>query len=59
MYGVPEKLIDSVCDMYQDTRAFVNTQHGPTDMFETTSGVLQGDTLAPFLFILVLDYVLR
>ena len=30
-----------------------------TENFSTTSGVLQGDTLAPFLFITLLDYVLR
>ena len=28
-------------------------------MFEITAGVLQGDTLAPFLFIIVLYYALR
>ena len=28
-------------------------------MFNISAGVLQGDTLAPFLFILVLDYALR
>ena len=28
-------------------------------MFEIAAGVLQGDTLAPFLFIIVLDYALR
>ena len=28
-------------------------------MFEITAGVLQGDTQAPFLFIIVLDYALR
>ena len=27
--------------------------------FSITTGVLQGDTLAPFLFIIVLDYVLQ
>ena len=32
---------------------------GLTDFFKTLIGVLQGDTLAPFLFIIVLDYVLR
>ena len=29
------------------------------DYFDIIAGVLQGDTLAPFLFILILDYVLR
>ena len=28
-------------------------------MFDITAGVLQGDTLAPFLFVIVLDYALR
>ena len=27
--------------------------------FDITAGVLQGDTLAPFLFVIVLDYALR
>ena len=30
-----------------------------TDYFEIVAGVLQGDTLAPYLFIISLDYVLR
>ena len=33
--------------------------HGPTEELSTSSGVLQGDTLAPLLFIVVMDYVLR
>ena len=46
-------------ELYKDSSAFVQTAEGPTDNFTTTSGVLQGDTLAPLLFIVVLDYVLR
>jgi len=34
-------------------------RNGETDVFDITAGVLQGDTLAPFLFIIVLDYALR
>ena len=30
-----------------------------TEYFDVVAGVLQGDTLAPFLFIICLDYVLR
>jgi len=30
-----------------------------TDLFEMLAGVMQGYTLAPFLFIIVLDYALR
>lgn len=33
--------------------------YGCSEEFNITTGVLQGDTLAPFLFIIVLDYALR
>ena len=45
--------------MYSNTKAKIVTPDGETEMFEITAGVLQGDTLAPFLFIIVLDYALR
>ena len=32
---------------------------GDTDYFNIVAGVLQGDTLAPYLFIICLDYMLR
>ena len=35
------------------------TPDGETDEFDIHGGVLQGDTLAPYLFIIVLDYCLR
>ena len=33
--------------------------NGDTEYFDIVAGVLQGDTLAPYLFIICLDYVLR
>ena len=41
------------------TKAQVLTEDGMTAIFEIVAGVLQGDTLAPYLFIIVLDYCLR
>ena len=35
------------------------TFDGLMESFNTLIGVLRGDTLAPFLFIIVLDYILR
>ena len=32
---------------------------GPSEWLETTSGVLQGDTLSPYLFTVLLDYALK
>ena len=57
--GESELLIANVMQFYIGTFAVVATAHGNTDKFSTTSGVLQGDTLAPFLFITLHDYVLR
>jgi exonuclease III len=59
MYGVPESITRAILALYDGTRARVRTEDGATDLFDTTAGVLQGDTLAPFLFVLILDFVLR
>ena len=37
----------------------VRSPDGDTDNFNIVAGVLQGDTLAPYLFIICLDYMLR
>ena len=37
----------------------VRSPHGENIFFEIVAGVLQGYTLAPYLFIICLDYVLR
>ena len=58
-YGVSELLIANVMQFYIGTSAVVATAHGNTENFPTISGAPQGYTLAPFLFITLLDYVLR
>ena len=45
--------------MYDNPTSFVQSIDGPTKEFLTTAGIIQGDTLAPFLFVIVVDYVLR
>ena len=37
----------------------VRSPGGDKDYFNIVAGALQGDTLAPYLFIICLDYVLR
>ena len=58
-YGIPTKIVDAISILYKDTEAQVITPDGDTEFFEILAGVLQGDTLAPFLFIIALDYALR
>ena len=45
--------------LYRNTKVKVRTPDGETDYFDIVAGVLLGDTLAPYLFTICLDYVLR
>ena len=58
-YVIPNKLVQVIGVTYASTRARVTSPDGVTEFFDILTGVLQGDTLAPFLFVIVLDYALR
>ena len=45
--------------LYKNMKVKVCSPDGDTEYFKIVAGVLQGDTLAPYLFIIWLDYVLR
>ena len=45
--------------LYRNTRSMVRSPDGDTTFFEITTGDLQGYTLAPFLFIVCLNYILK
>ena len=44
--------------LYKNTKVKIRSPDGDTDYFDIVAGVMQGDTLDPFLFI-CLNYVLR
>ena len=58
-YGVPPNLLKTIKALHTNTKAKVLSPDGETDLFDIVMGVLQGDTLAPFLFVIVLDYAMR
>ena len=58
-YNVPNCLISDIVLMYRYSSACFSTELGPTEWFKTTSGVLQGDALSPYLFIVQMDYALK
>ena len=57
-YGIPKNIIIAIMSLYTNTKAKVLTPEGPTLEFLTNLGILQGDVLAPLIFIIVLDYIL-
>ena len=58
-YGIPTETVKAISMLYQNTRSMVRSPDGDTDFFDISAGVLQGDTLAPYIFIICLDYILR
>ena len=57
-YGLPKETVASIITLYRNTK--VKGAHQiKTDYFNIVAGVLQRDTLAPYLFIICLDSVLR
>ena len=58
-YGIPPSIVNAIKLIYENSSAQVLTPDGETAFFNITSGIFQGDTLAPFLFIIVLDYALK
>ena len=57
-YGIPSEIVNAIRVMYENTSILVVTPEGNTDIFQVDTGVLQRDPLAPFLFIICLDYTL-
>ena len=49
---LPNETIAAIMILYKNTEVKVRSPDGDTDCFDIVAGVLQGDTLAPFLFII-------
>ena len=58
-YSLPEETVAAITILYRSTKVKVRSPDGDTEYFVIVAGVLQGDMLAPYLFIICLDYVLR
>ena len=58
-YGLPKETVAALTILYRNTKVKVRSPDGDTEYFDIVAGVLQGDTLASYLFIICLDYVLK
>ena len=53
-YGIPEPLVTALGALYNNSKSAMMVDGNISDPFEAYTGVLQGDVLAPFLFIILL-----
>ena len=57
--GLPKETVAAITILYRNTKVKVHSPNEDTEYFDIVAGVLQGDTLALYLFTICLDYVLR
>ena len=58
-YGLPRETVAVIMIFYKNRKVKVHSPDGDVDFFDVVFSMLQGDTLAQYLFIICLDYVLR
>ena len=59
VYALPKETVTVIRMLYKNTKVKVRSPDGDTDYFDNVAGVLQRDTLVPYLFIICFDYGLR
>ena len=55
---MPQVIVDSISRFYASSKVAVSVGNKLSATFQISSGVLQGDVLAPYLFIIVIDFVM-
>ena len=58
-FGLPKETVAAIKILHKNTKVKVCSPDGDRDYFNIVASMLQGDTLAPYFFIICLDYVLR
>ncbi|VDP41775.1 unnamed protein product [Schistosoma curassoni] len=58
-YGVPEKIVNIIRNSYDGLQCKVVHGGQLTDAFQVRTGVRQGYLLSPFLFLLVVDWIMK
>ena len=58
-YGIPQEMVNAIRVLYDNSgsQVYIDGKYSPR--FDVKTGILQGDVLAPFLFIIVMDYIIK
>ena len=59
LYGIPDKYIKAICATYENNTAAVKVGNEVSSWFCIKSGFKQGCVLSPFIWIILMDFVLR
>ena len=54
-YGLPKETVTAIMMLYRNMKVKVCSPDGDPDFFDIVAGVLKGDTLALYLFLICLD----
>ena len=58
-YGVPKKIISLIRCTFQDMSCKIASAGQLSESFEVKTGIRQGCLLSPFLFLLVIDWIIK
>ena len=58
-YGVPGDIVAAIKCIYDKSMSCVRNKGELSEFFEVTTGVMQGDVLAPYIFIIVIDFIIN
>ena len=56
-YGLPKETVTNIMMLYRNMKVKVHSPDGDTIFFNIVAGVLQGDTLALYLYIICPNYI--
>ena len=59
VYGITKETVAAITILYRNTNVKVRLPDGDIEYLDIIAGVMHGDSLVPYLFIICLDYVLR
>ena len=58
-YGIPQKIINIVKTLYDGFECAAVKEEATSESFELTTGVKQGCRMSGFLFMLIIDWIMR
>ena len=59
LYGIPQKYIKIIKNMHLDSSCCIKTENGNSEFFNIETGARQGCILSIFLFLFVIDFILK